>query len=114
VAALDANTAVLVRKTVFATNAKDAPVAAGSTTDITTKLLTIKLFADKVSSTFSAASGTTPAPNGATVVIPAKAIQNAAGARYNNPDPIEGVQAFAAPPMREAMPACVRRSSRWA
>jgi hypothetical protein len=102
VAALETNTVVLVRKTGFATNAKDAPVAAGNTTDIT-----IRLFADQVSSTFSAASGTTLAPNGASVVIPANAIQTASGAPYTgtvtvgasyyNPDTIEGVQAFAAP-----------------
>jgi hypothetical protein len=102
VAATETSTVVLVKKTGFATNAKDAPVAAGNTTDIT-----IKLFADQVSTTFSAASGTTLAPNGATVVIPANAIQTAAGAAYTgtvtvgasyyNPDTIEGVQAFAAP-----------------
>jgi hypothetical protein len=102
VAASETNTVVLVKKTGFATNAKDAPVAAGNTTDIT-----IKLFADQVSSTFSAASGTTLSPNGASVVIPANAIQTAAGAAYTgtvtvgasyyNPDTVEGVQAFAAP-----------------
>lgn len=102
VAALETNTVVLVKKSGFATNAKDAPVATGTTTDIT-----IRLFADQVSSSFSAASGTTLAPNGATVVIPANAIQTATGAAYTgtvtvgasyyNPDTIEGVQAFAAP-----------------
>ena len=102
VAATEPNTVVLVKKTGFATNAKDAPVAAGNTTDIT-----ILLFADQVSSSFSAASGTTLAPNGATVVIPANAIQTATGAAYTgtvtvgasyyNPDTIEGVQAFAGP-----------------
>jgi hypothetical protein len=102
VAATETNTVVLVKKTGFATNAKDAPVAAGNTTDIT-----IKLFADQVKSTFSAASGTTLAPNGASVVIPPNAIQTAAGtaytgtvtvgASYYNPDTVEGVQAFAAP-----------------
>jgi hypothetical protein len=102
VAATETNTVVLVKKTGFATNAKEAPVAAGSTTDVA-----IRLFADQVSSSFSAASGTTLAPNGATVVIPANAIQTAAGAAYlgtvtvgasyYNPDTVEGVQAFAAP-----------------
>lgn len=102
VAAGEPNTVVLVKKTGFATNAKDAPVAAGNTTDIT-----IRLFADQISSSFSAASGTTLAPNGATVVIPANAIQTATGAAYTgtvtvgasyyNPDTIEGVQAFAGP-----------------
>jgi hypothetical protein len=102
VAATETNTVVLVKKTGFASNAKDAPVAASSTTDIT-----IKLFADQVSSSFNAASGTTLSPNGAGVVIPANAIQTAAGAAYTgtvtvgasyyNPDTLEGVQAFAAP-----------------
>ena len=102
VAATEPNTVVLVKKTGFATNAKDAPVAAGNTTDIT-----IQLFADQVSSSFSATSGITLAPNGATVVIPANAIQTATGAAYTgtvtvgasyyNPDTIEGVQAFAGP-----------------
>jgi hypothetical protein len=102
VAADEMNTVVLVKKTGFATNAKNAPVAAENTTDIT-----IRLFADQVSSTFSAASGTTLAPNGAGVLIPANAIQTAAGtdytgtvtvgASYYNPDTIEGVEAFAAP-----------------
>jgi Carboxypeptidase regulatory-like domain len=102
VAATESNTVVLVKKAGFATNAKDAPVAAGNTTDIT-----IKLFADQVSSTFNVASGATLSPNGASVVIPANAIQTATGASYTgtvtvgasyyNPDTIEGVQAFAAP-----------------
>ena len=35
VAALDTSTVVLVKKTGFATNAKDTPVAVGNTTDIT-------------------------------------------------------------------------------
>ena len=102
VAATEPNTVVLVNKPGFATNAKDAPVASGNTTDIT-----IRLFADQVSGSFSAGSGTTLAPNGATVVIPPNAIQTATGAPYTgtvtvgasyyNPDTIEGVQAFAAP-----------------
>ena len=102
VANTETNAVVLVKKAGFATNAKDAPVAAGNTTDIT-----IKVFADQISSSFSAASGTSLAPHGATVVILPNAIQTATGAAYAgtvtvgasyyNPDTIEGVQAFAAP-----------------
>lgn len=95
-------TVVLVKKSGFATNAKSAPVMAGSTID-----LTVNLAPDQVSTTFLASSGVTLAPNGAKVVIPANAIQTAAGAAYtgtvsvgasySGPDTVAGVQAFPAP-----------------
>ncbi len=95
-------TVVFVKKSGFASNAKSAPVISGGTIDIA-----IKLVADQVSTTFNAVSGTTLTSNGATVQIPANAIQTAAGlsysgvvnvgAGYSGPDTLAGVQAFPAP-----------------
>jgi hypothetical protein len=102
VASTTPTTVVLVKKSGFASNAKSAPVASGRTTDIT-----VNLAADQVVSTFNSTSGTTLTPNGATVLIPADAIQTATGAAYtgtvnvgasySGPDTVAGVQAFPAP-----------------
>jgi len=102
VADATATDVVLVKKTGYATVAKEAPVASGRTTYIT-----VGLFADQVSTTFNAAQGTSFSTHGASVVIPANAVQTAAGTAYSGtvqvgssyygPDTVAGVQAFAAP-----------------
>lgn len=102
VSATTDSSVLLVKKAGFATNAKDAPIAPGNTTDIT-----VKLQADQVNTNFAATSGITLSPNGASVAIPANAIQTAAGtvysgtvtvaANYYGPDTVAGVQAFPAP-----------------
>ncbi len=91
--------AVLVQKTGFAANAKEVPVKAGLSTSVT-----IRLFPDQLSSSFAASAGTSIAPGGATVVVPANAVQTASGATYAGtvqvsasyfpPDTLAGVQAF--------------------
>jgi Carboxypeptidase regulatory-like domain len=96
------NTVVLVKKSGFTTTAKEVPLLAASTTQID-----IVLFADQVSTTFSAATAANIAVNGATVQIPANAVQTASGANYTgtvsvgasyySPDTVQGVQAFAGP-----------------
>jgi hypothetical protein len=95
-------TVVLVKKSGFTTSAKEVPVAAGNTT-----LINMKLFADQVSSTFSASATQSIAVSSATVQIPANALTTAAGvvytgtvsigASYYSPDTVQGVQAFAGP-----------------
>jgi Carboxypeptidase regulatory-like domain len=95
-------TVVLVKKSGFTTSAKEVPVAAGNTT-----LINMKLFADQVSSTFSASAAQSIAVSSATVQIPANALTTAAGvvytgtvsigASYYSPDTVQGVQAFAGP-----------------
>jgi Carboxypeptidase regulatory-like domain len=95
-------TVVLVKKSGFTTAAKEVPVLAANTTRID-----IVLFADQVSTTFSAATAANIAVNGAAVQIPANAIQTASGANYTgtvsvgasyySPDTVQGVQAFAGP-----------------
>jgi Carboxypeptidase regulatory-like domain len=95
-------TVVLVKKSGFATTAKEAPIGSGRTTQIN-----IKLFADQVSRTFSAASAASIAVNGATLQIPANSLKFAdggdyigtvvIGASYYSPDTVQGVQAFAGP-----------------
>jgi Carboxypeptidase regulatory-like domain len=103
IAAAD-STVVLVKKTGFTTTAKEVPVVKDRTTQID-----IKLFADQVSTTFSAATSTTIAVNGAKVQIPANALKFSdggdytgtvsIGASYYSPDTAQGVQAFAGPYM---------------
>ncbi|MEO5659873.1 MAG: astroprincin family protein [Polaromonas sp.] len=95
-------TIILVKKSGFGSNAKEAPSVKGVTTQID-----IKLFADQVSTSFNAAAGVSLAPNGAGVVIAENSIQTAAGAAYtgtvsvsasyNSPETVQGVQAFAEP-----------------
>jgi hypothetical protein len=95
-------TVVLVKKPGYTTTAKEVPLLAASTTQID-----IVLFADQVSTTFSAATAANIAVNGAVVQIPANAIQTASGANYTgtvsvgasyySPDTVQGVQAFAGP-----------------
>ena len=98
-----ASIVMLIKKSGFATNAKDVPIYPGSTTDIT-----VKIFADQVSTTFSASTGTTLAlVNGASADIPANGLQTpsgaaftgtvSVGASYFGPDTLEGVLGFAAP-----------------
>jgi Carboxypeptidase regulatory-like domain len=96
------NTVVLVKKSGFTTTAKEVPLLAASTTQID-----IVLYADQVSTTFSAGTAANIAVNGAAVQIPANAIQTASGtnytgtvsvgASYYSPDTAQGVQAFAGP-----------------
>jgi hypothetical protein len=95
-------TVVLVKKSGFTTSAKEVPVAAGNTT-----LINMKLFADQVSSTFSANVSNSIPVSGATVTIPASSLKLAdggdytgtvvIGASYYSPDTVQGVQAFAGP-----------------
>lgn len=102
VADTTATNVVLVKKAGYATAAKEAPVTSGRTTQIT-----VGLFADQVSTTFNAAQGASFSTNGASVVIPANAVQTAAGTAYSGtvqvgssyygPDTVAGVQAFPAP-----------------
>lgn len=103
---LDANTTttvVLVKKSGYATTAKEVPITSGVTTQIN-----IPLFQDQVSTTFSAtAASNIPVSSSATVQIQANAMQTAAGtpytgtvvvgASYYSPDTPRGVQAFAGP-----------------
>jgi Carboxypeptidase regulatory-like domain len=96
------NTVVLVKKPGFTTTAKEVPLVAASTTQID-----IAMFADQVSTTFSAATAANIAVNGAAVQIPANSIKTAngadftgtvsVGASYYSPDTAQGAQAFAAP-----------------
>jgi hypothetical protein len=96
------NTVVVVKKPGYVTTAKEVPVLAGIKTE-----LPVTLFADQVTSVFSSASGSSVAPNGAAVQIPANAIQTASGAPFNgnvtiaasyfSPDTVSGLQAFAEP-----------------
>lgn len=93
---------LLVKKPGFATNAKDVPVGPSSTTQIT-----IRLAEDQVSTTFLSTAGINFSANGASIEIPANAIQDLAGvtytgavsvgANYHGPDTVAGVQAFPAP-----------------
>jgi hypothetical protein len=94
---------MLVKKSGFASNAKDVPINPGSTTDIT-----VKIFADQVSTTFNASAGSTLSlANGASAVIPANGLQTSSGvaytgtvnvgASYFGPDTLDGVLAFPAP-----------------
>ncbi len=96
------STVVLVKKTGYATTAKELPIASGINT-----LANLQLFADQVSTTFSAtATGSIPV-NGATVTIPANVLRLAGSvdytgtvvinASYYSPDTAQGVQAFAGP-----------------
>ncbi len=93
---------VLVKKTGYTTTAKEVPLQKGVTTQ-----LDIKLFADQVSTTFSASAPADITVSGANVKIPANAMQTASGAAYNgivsvgasyySPDTVQGAQAFAGP-----------------
>lgn len=96
-------TVALVSKAGHATNAKEVPVTAGKTTD-----LTIKLFKDETTTSFSATvGGTVTLALGASAQIGANAVQDASGnpfngtvmaaASYFGPDTLQGVQAFPAP-----------------
>lgn len=95
-------TVVLVKKSGYATTAKELPVATGSSTQ-----MNIKLFADQVSTSFNATSATSIPVGSARVQIPANAIKTASGAdyagtvnvgaSYYSPDTVQGVQAFAGP-----------------
>ncbi len=95
-------TVVLVKKTGYATTAKEMPIASGTTTQIN-----LQLFANQVSTTFSGVSSASIPVNGATVTIPANAVKLAdggnytgtvsIGASYYSPDTLQGVQAFAGP-----------------
>jgi hypothetical protein len=93
---------VLVKKTGYATTAKELPIATGVTTQ-----MNLQLFVDQVSTTFSAATAASISVNGATVTIPANSIKLVNGgdytgtvsiaASYYSPDTVQGVQAFAGP-----------------
>ncbi len=95
---------VLVKKSGFATTAKEVPVVQGRTTQID-----VRLFADQVSTAFNTNASANINVTGAKVQIPANAIKTAAGAdyagmvsmaaSYYSPDTQQGVQAFAAPYM---------------
>jgi Carboxypeptidase regulatory-like domain len=95
-------TVVLVKKTGYATTAKELPIASGTTTQ-----MNLQLFADQVSTTFSGAASVSIPVNGATVTIPANSVKLAdggdytgtvsIGASYYSPDTVQGVQAFAGP-----------------
>jgi hypothetical protein len=93
---------ILVKKTGFTTTAKEVPLKAGTTTQ-----LDIKLFADQVTTSFSASTSADITVSGANVKIPANAVQTSGGANYTgtvslaasyySPDTLQGVQAFAGP-----------------
>ena len=93
---------VLVKKTGFTTTAKEVPAVKDRTTQVD-----VKMFADQVSTTFSATAAASIAVKGATVQIPANALKFADGgdftgtvgiaASYYSPDNLDGVQAFAGP-----------------
>ncbi len=94
---------MLVKKAGYATNAKDVPVNPGGATDIT-----VRLYADQVSTPFSATAGATLTLNGgASAIIPANGLQTSngvsysgivnVGASYFGPDTLDGVIAFPAP-----------------
>jgi hypothetical protein len=94
---------LVVKKDGYATNAKQLPVA----TDVPASL-DIKLFADKISTTFTAASGGTfPIAGNASVKIAPDSIKTAEGTRYTgtvtiaasyfDPDTEDGVEAFPEP-----------------
>jgi hypothetical protein len=68
---------VLVKKQGFATNAKQVPIVSGNRTQAN-----ITLFADQVSSTFSATAAASIAVGSATVQIPANALKLADGSAY--------------------------------
>ena len=94
---------MLVKKSGFATNAKDVPIRPGSTTDIT-----VRIYGDQVSTPFSASAGATLSlTGGASAIIPANGLQTSngvaytgtvkVGASYFGPDTLDGVIAFPAP-----------------
>jgi hypothetical protein len=93
---------ILVKKPGYTTTAKEVPLQKGSTTQ-----LDIKLFADQISTTFSASTSADITVSGANVKIPANAVQTAGGAAYAgtvsmaasyySPDTVQGAQAFAGP-----------------
>ena len=94
---------MLIKKSGFASNAKDVPIKAGSATEIT-----VEIFPDQASTTFSASTGTTLSlSNSASAVIPANGLQTTngvaytgivnVGASYFGPDTVDGVRAFPAP-----------------
>ncbi len=93
---------ILVKKTGYTTTAKEVPLQKGVTTQ-----LDIPLFADQVSTTFSASAPADITVSGANVKIPANAVQTASGAAYTgtvsvgasyySPDTVQGAQAFAGP-----------------
>jgi Carboxypeptidase regulatory-like domain len=93
---------VLVKKSGFATTAKEIPLTAGLTSQVN-----VKLFADQVVTTFNSAAAANVAVNGASVQIPASSLKYADGtaftgvatinASYYSPDTVQGVQAFAGP-----------------
>jgi hypothetical protein len=94
---------MLVKKVGFATSAKDVPINHGSTTDIT-----VKIYADQVSTPFSASAGAILSlTGGASAIIPANGLQSSngvsysgtvtVGASYFGPDTLDGVIAFPAP-----------------
>ena len=93
---------ILVKKTGYTTTAKEVPLQKGIATQ-----LDIALFADQVSTTFSASAPADITVSGANVKISANAIQTAGGAAYTgtvsvgasyySPDTVQGAQAFAGP-----------------
>jgi Carboxypeptidase regulatory-like domain len=100
--AAGANVVVLVKKTGYATTAKEVPLVSGKTTQID-----MALFADQVTTSFSATTAANITVSSANLKILANAITSSNGqnytgtvnvaASYYSPDTTQGVQAFAGP-----------------
>lgn len=93
---------LVVKKAGYGTQAKMVPTVAGRTTG-----MNLTVVADQVNATFNAGAGAVIALNGATVQIPANAVQTATklpylgtvnlAASYTSPDTVAGEQAFPQP-----------------